>query len=298
MLAAELRGRFEIGAHPLGFRGAGPAAGDGVRRIAFATAAGEAVGGFLLEPEGAGPAPAILYIHAHGGRYDIGAREVLDGREALCRPMGPELARAGFRVLALDMPCFGGRAGTGESAAAKAALWYGRSLAGQMLGELASALDWLARDPGTDPGRIGVFGLSMGATLGYWLGAVEPRVAAVAHLCCFADFAALVASGAHDRHGHYLTVPGLLGLASNGEIAGMITPRPQFVGLGEEDPLTPPEAVAPALAALRAAYAGAEGALRVRVEPGVGHRETPEMRAAVMGFLGDALGVAPYRGGD
>ena len=106
----------------------------------------------------------------------------------------------------------------------------GRSLAGQMLGELASALDWLAAGPGTDPARIGVFGLSMGATLGYWLGAVEPRVAAVAHLCCFADFGPLVASGAHDLHGIYLTVPGLLAMASNGEIAGLIAPRPQFVG--------------------------------------------------------------------
>ena len=133
----------------------------------------------------------------------------------------------------------------------------------------------------------------MGATLGYWLGAVEPRVAAVAHLCCFADFGPLLESGAHDLHGVYLTVPGLLALASNGEIAGTIAPRPQFVGLGADDPLTPPEAREPALARLRAAYAaaGAEAALRVRVEPNVGHRETPEMRAEVMRFLCDALGV-------
>jgi dienelactone hydrolase len=289
MVAAELRRRFEIGAHPLAFTGAGPARA-GVRRVAFATARGEAVEGYLLEPEGAGPRPAILYIHAHGDRYDIGAREVLDGREALCRPMGPELARAGFRVLAIDMPCFGGRAGTRELGATKAAIWRGGSLAGQMLGELSSALDWLAGDAGTDPRRVGVFGLSMGATLGYWLAAVEPRVAAVAHLCCFADFGPLVESGAHDLHGIYLTVPGLLELASNGEIAGLVAPRPQFVGLGADDPLTPPEATRPALASLRAAYAGAEGALRVRVEPGVGHRETPEMRAEVMGFLRDSLG--------
>ena len=53
--------------------------------------------GLLLEPGGEGPAPAILYIHAHGSRYDIGAREVVDGRDALAGPMGPELARAGFR---------------------------------------------------------------------------------------------------------------------------------------------------------------------------------------------------------
>ena len=290
MERAELARRFEIGAHPLRLRGLGPAEA-GVRRIAFAARSGEGVGGLLLEPGGEGPAPAILYIHAHGSRYDIGAREVVDGRDALAGPMGPELARAGFRVLAIDMPCFGGRQGVAESAAAKAALWHGGSLAGQMLGELSSAFDWLAGDPGTDRGRLGVFGLSMGATLGYWLAAVEPRVRAVAHLCCFADFAPLIALGAHDRHGIYLTVPGLLGLASNGEIAGMIAPRPQFVGLGADDPLTPPEAIRPALATLRAAYAGAEAALRVRVEPGVGHRETPEMRVEVVRFLRDALGA-------
>jgi dienelactone hydrolase len=289
MLAAELARRFEVGAHPLRFRGLGPAEG-GARRVGFATAAGEAVGGFLLEPDGGGRAPAVLYIHAHGGRYDIGAREALDGREALCRPMGPELARAGFRVLALDMPCFGGRQGVSEGAAAKAAQWHGGSLAGQMLGELSSAVGWLAADAGTDPGRIGVFGISMGATLGYWLAAVEPRVAAVAHLCCFADFGPMVASGAHDLHGHYLTVPGLLRMATNGEIAGLVAPRPQFVGIGAEDPLTPPEAVGPALARLREAYAGAQRALRVRVEPGVGHRETPEMRAEAMRFFRDSLG--------
>jgi dienelactone hydrolase len=290
----ELARRFEIGAHPLRFRGLGPAAG-GARPIAFATAAGEGVGGLLLEPGGESPAPAILYIHAHGGRYDIGAREALDGREALAGPIGPELAGAGFRVLAIVLPCFGGREGVGEMPAAKAAIWRGGSRAGQMLGELSSALDWLAADPGTDPRLIGVFGLSIGATLGYWLSAVEPRVAAVAHLCCFADFAPLIAAGAHDLHGWYLTVPGLVAAVSNGEIAGMIAPRPQFVGLGEADPLTPPAAVRPALASLRAAYAGAEAALRVRVEPGVGHRETAEMRLAVMEFLCDALGVARVR---
>jgi dienelactone hydrolase len=103
--------------------------------------------------------------------------------------------------LAIDLPCFGGRAAAAEGAAAKAALWRGGSLAGQMLGELASALDWLAADPGVDARRIGVFGLSMGATLGYWLGAVEPRLAAVAHLCCFADFGGRSLAGTRVQSG-------------------------------------------------------------------------------------------------
>lgn len=296
-LREQLRERFEIDVHPLRFLG-GEDLQAGLRRVRFATRAGEPVPGFLLEPRGPGPAPAILYVHAHGGRYDIGAREAIDGRGALQGPLGPVLAGLGFRVLALDMPCFGARQALMEGAAAKAAQWRGGSLAGQMLGELASALGWLAADPGTDPARIGVFGLSMGATLGTWLAAVEPRVVALAQLCCFADLAALIERGAHDLHGPYLTVPGLLGIASNGTIAGLVAPRPQFVGLGDADPLTPPEATAPALAELRAAYraAGAEAALVVHREPRAGHEETPEMRRALLGFLRASL-VQPG-GGD
>jgi dienelactone hydrolase len=141
-------------------------------------------------------------------------------------------------TLAIDLPGFGGRATASESALAKARLWRGRSLAGQMLGELASALDWLAARPEVDAGRIGAFGISMGATL-YWLAAVDPRIACVVHLCCFADFDRLIETGAHDLHGIYLTIPGLIDLASNGRIAGLIAPRPQLICIGDLDLLTP-----------------------------------------------------------
>ena len=112
-----------------------------------------------------------------------------------------------------------------------------------MLGELSSAFDWLSARSDVDSARIGVFGLSMGATFGYWLGAAETRIAAVMQLCCFADFAELLRSGAHDLHGIYLTVPGLLDLAGNGEIAGLVAPRPQLICIGDLDPLTPPASV-------------------------------------------------------
>jgi hypothetical protein len=77
-----------------------------------------------------------------GNRYQIGAREILDGRPSLPGPIGPVLAARGYAVLCLDMPCFGDRAGLLEGPASKAALWQGRSLAGQMLGENAAALTW------------------------------------------------------------------------------------------------------------------------------------------------------------
>ena len=196
-------------------------------------------------------------------------------------------------TLAIDLPGFGGRATASESALAKARLWRGRSLAGQMLGELASALGWLAARPDVDARRIGAFGISMGATLGYWLAAVDPRIACVAHLCCFADFDRLIETGAHDLHGIYLTIPGLVEVASNGRIAGLIAPRPQLIGIGDLDPLTPPYAVDPALATVRTAYAdaGASENLALLRQADVGHQESPEMRAAVLAFFRRHLGV-------
>lgn len=287
-LRDSLARRFEQGDHPLTQTGASREDHEGleVTRLSFRTRAGEPVRGLFCRPAGAsGPLPAVLNIHAHGNQYGIGCLELLRGRPALQGPMGPALAASGIQSLCLDMPCFGARASVGESAAAKAALWQGRSLAGQMLGECHAALDWLAVQPLVRADRIGVFGISMGATLGYWLAAVDPRVAALAQECCFADFASLIDSGAHDLHGIYLTIPGLLDLADNGSIAGLVAPRPQFIGIGDLDPLTPPGAVDMALATTRAAYDSLGGSLILHREPASGHSETPAMRAAVLEFF-------------
>ncbi|MBU1176347.1 MAG: dienelactone hydrolase family protein [Alphaproteobacteria bacterium] len=281
---------FEIGVHPLTLSRSESVTNDGyvLETLRFGNAAGESVRGYITRPQGVtSPMPAILYIHAHGGRYEIGADELIAGRPALLSPLGAVFAGEGYLTLTIDLPCFGERQHTSESALSKALLWHNRSLAGQMLGELHSALDYLCTRTDVDAQSIAAFGISMGATFAYWLAAVDPRIAAAAHLCCFADFETMIASGAHDGHGIYLIVPGLLDLASNGEIVGLMAPRPQFVGLGGRDPLTPPDAVEKALAEARAAYevAGAGDQFEVLIEPEGGHAETPAIRAAVLDFL-------------
>jgi hypothetical protein len=260
---------------------------------------GEDVPAVFVRPHGDGRYPAVLYCHAHGARYEIGARELTEGRPALLAPpYAAALTEAGFAALCVEMPTFGARAARTESALAKALLWRGETLFGLMLRELAGGLDHLARRPDVDAARIAAFGASMGATHAFWLAALDERIAAVAHMLSFADLETLITSGGHDLHGIYMTVPGLCREIRTGEIAGLVAPRPQLACVGALDPLTPPDAIAAAAHDAAAAYArsGAPDAWRLLTAVASGHLETPAMRGAVLDFLTRTLRPAPNQG--
>lgn len=255
--------------------------------------------GVLVAPAGPGPFPGVLYCHAHGNRYDIGKAEVLTGRAALMSPpLGQALAQAGHMVLCIDMPGFGDRQGEGtEAALTKAALWQGRSLLGDMLRDQALAYQALRSLPQVRSGRIATVGISMGATLAYALAALVPGISRSAHLCAFAQMGPLITAQAHDLHGIYMVIPGLLPDFDMADIAALVAPRPQLICTGLADPLTPPEAYQPAVAHLRAAYQAASVPHRLRLvtNPQGGHTETPAFRAALIRFLSEPSGTAHTR---
>lgn len=245
---------------------------------------GESAPAWFLRPA-SGRVPAVIYAHAHGNNFALGRDELIEGRGSLQGAYGADLVALGIAALCIEMPGFATRQTPSESARAKAAHWQGETLWGQMLAEQRAGLDFLAEHPQIDEARLGAMGFSMGCTLAWWLAALDPRITATSALCCFADLGELVRQGAHDLHGPYLTVPGLLKAARSGEIAGLIAPRALQVAIGAQDPLTPPEAFKIARTDVTKAYAGAEDALSFHIEPDEGHRETPAMRAAVRDFL-------------
>ncbi|MGY3438373.1 MULTISPECIES: dienelactone hydrolase family protein [unclassified Marinovum] len=256
--------------------------------LRFTGAEGEAIPAYFLRPpDGHAPVPALVYAHAHGNRYDFGRDELILGRPSLCGRYAADLVRRGVAALCLEMPCFGARQHPDESTRAKALLWQGKTLFGQMLAEQKAGVDFLAAHPAILPDRIGALGFSMGSTLAWWLSALDPRIRAAAALCSFADLETLVAAGAHDGHGIYMMVPGLLDLARSGEIAGLAAPRALQICAGFADWSTPQAAFDVGWRDLEAAYtaAGARDRLSIHTEPAAAHVETPAMRAAVLGFL-------------
>lgn len=248
----------------------------------------EPVPAYLTLPlDARGPAPAVLYNHAHGSDYALGKDELLKGRSHLQAPPYAEaLAREGVAALCIDHWAFGERATRTESAIFKQMLWEGRVLWGMMVYDSLRALDFLVQRPEVDPARIGTLGLSMGSTLAWWVAALDTRVKVCVDLCCLTDYQALIETGELDRHGVYYYVPGLLRHFTTAAINALIAPRPHLGLAGNLDPLTPPAGLDRIDAALREVYAaaGAPEAWRL-LRYDSGHQETTAMRVAAIEWL-------------
>ena len=166
----------------------------------------EPVPALLLIPEKRQkPAPGLLFIHWHGGMYELGKEQLLRGVEA--QPAyAPVCVEKGLVTLAIDSWCFGERkreadGHTGEEDAFKLMLWQGQVLFGMMMFEEFRALDYLASRTEADPRRLGAFGMSMGATKAWWLAALDPRVKLCIDVCCLTDYEELIKTRGLKEHG-------------------------------------------------------------------------------------------------
>jgi hypothetical protein len=252
----------------------------------------EPVPAWLARPRGlAGPAPAILFNHSHGGGYQIGKRELCEGRSYLQPvPYADALTAEGWIVLAIDHWCFGERARETELETFKAMLWEGRVLWGMMVHDSLRALDWLAARPDVDAARLGTLGMSMGSTMAQWVAALDERVRCTVDLCCLTDWHALLAAGGLAGHGIYYFVPGLLRHFTATDLNTLAAPRAHLAVAGVHDPLTPVAGLDRIERALQVVYAAAGVPERWRLlRCDVGHQETVEGRTAALAFLREHL---------
>ena len=273
-----------------------------LEKFEFDNGAGSVVPGYFLLPKNvSGRIPAILYCHWHGGEYDIGKEELFQAKHTPEAP-GPALAKRGYAVLAIDAYCFGERNGhgpggpaekgnAGELSASKFNLWVGRTLWGMILRDDLMALDYLVSRPEVDPSRIGVMGMSMGATRAWWLMALDERLKTGVPICCLTRYRNLIDRELLKAHGIYYFVPNLLNYFDTEAIVALIAPRPVLFLDGDQDGTSPVDGIHAIEEAVRPVYGlyGMETNFQSVVYAGQGHVYTPEMWQKTLGWMDERL---------
>ncbi len=120
--------------------------------------------------------PAVIWLHGYS--YPLGYMWVYrtDTHPILA------LVNAGYAVLAFDQAGFGSRMGEFAPFYRRHPHW---SLLGRMVEDTTRAVDALAADPAIDPDRIGVFGYTIGGTVGLYAAALDPRIRSVVSISGF-----------------------------------------------------------------------------------------------------------------
>lgn len=116
--------------------------------------------GVLHRPDGETPAPTVLLLHGFTGNHIEDEHLFVQAARHLCA--------AGFAVLRFDFYGSGNSDGTFED-----------MTVGTEVADARAALDWLADQPGIDPDRYAVLGLSLGGAVTAFVAAQDERVRAI-----------------------------------------------------------------------------------------------------------------------
>ncbi|WP_438447332.1 alpha/beta hydrolase family protein [Gorillibacterium sp. sgz5001074] len=255
-----------------------------VEKLAYSTFEGLRVPVYALYPEvRSGRLPAVLACHGHG----IGQRAALgmnpDGTFAqdpgIHNRFAVQLAQRGMFVLVPEILGFGDRrlreaveadpeAKTSSCAPISNLLMLcGMTIAGFRVYEARRALDYLASRQEADPQRIGALGFSGGGLVASMAAALDPRIRATI-ICGYTNtFEGSILDRPHCIDNY---VPGILHLAEQPELMGLMAPRPLFVESGLDDKVFPVESTREAIGRLQALYRsfGAEERLQSDLFPG------------------------------
>ena len=163
--------------------------------------------------------------------------------------------------------------------ASKFNLWAGRTQWGMMLRDDLMALDYLCSRPEVDSRRVGVTGISMGATRTWWLMALDERLQSGVAVCCLTRYQDLAAAEGLKYHGIYYFVPGMLRHFDTEAVVALAAPRPLLFLSGEEDAGSPVTGIRTIETTVGKIYAlsGAPDKFRSVIYPKVGHQYTLDM---------------------
>lgn len=272
----------------------------------------ERVRAALLTPDGPGPFPAVLLLHDHGAKFDIGKEKLVrpwyedtrlgsaQGWSERCfsgRFVGDELARRGYVVLCADALGWGDRgplAYDQQQALASNFFNLGSSLAGLMAREDARAAGFLAGLDRVDRGRVAAVGFSMGAFRAWQAAALSDDLAAAAAVCWMTGLKEMMVPGNNTLRGqssYYMLHPGLPRFLDFPDVASIAAPKPMLFFDGGLDPLFPADGVRAAHDRLRAVWHSrhAEERLHLKSWPDLGHVFVDRMQDEVFSWLDTVL---------
>ncbi|MCX4232706.1 dienelactone hydrolase family protein [Streptomyces ortus] len=272
----------------------------------------ERVRGSLLTPHGTGPFPAVLLLHDHGAKFDIGKEKLVrpwddDTRLASAqgwadrcfggRFVGDELARRGYVVLALDALGWGDRGPVTyeqQQALASNLFHLGSSLAGLMAREDVRAAGFLAGLDRVDRRRVAAVGFSMGAFRAWQTAALSDDIAAAASVCWMTGLKEVMVPGNNILRGqssYCMLHPGLARHLDFPDVASIAAPKPSLFFHGAQDTLFPAEGVRVAHEKLRAVWRARRAGehLHTKVWPELGHVFSVPQQDEVFAWLDAVL---------
>jgi dienelactone hydrolase len=230
-------------------------------KIVFNLTADSRVLGYLLVPKGKGPFPAVMLLHDHGAKFDIGKEKVVEPFGVLPekiksahdwadklyggRFIGDELAKRGYVCFATDALNWSDRRGAGydaQQALASNLLNLGISFAGLIAWEDMSAAEFLATRPEVDSTRVVALGMSMGSFRAWQVAALSDRIAGGVAVCWMATRKGLLVPGSNLTLGQSsftTTHPDLANYLDYPDVASLACPKPMLFYNGNQDKLFP-----------------------------------------------------------
>lgn len=252
-----------------------------VRKVMLQLTGDSRVPALMTLPKGPGPFPAVLLLHDHGARFDIGKEKLIEplaaetDRLASARAwvaqglggrfIGDELARRGYVCLATDALNWSDRGGAGyegQQAIASNLLHLGSSFAGLIAWEDLRAAEFLAGRPEVDGRRVAAMGWSMGGFRAWQVAALSDHVAAAVSVCWMAEVKALMTPGNNQGRGQSaftMLHPGIFRWMDYPDLASIACPKPVYFLAGRQDRLFPADSTEAAFAKMRAVWV-AQGA--------------------------------------
>jgi dienelactone hydrolase len=225
--------------------------------VVFDSEAFMSVPAYLLVPhDRTSLGPAVLAVHGHGPGKDETC-QVVESKDHE-NAYGHALAERSYVVLAPDLRTFGERAEWNPPDIYACNL---QLVQASMLGyvplaldlwDLARGLDLLSEHPLVDPARIGMVGLSFGATCTLFLAALDDRVAAAVvsgYFNAWRDCAVVPWNMCGSQ-----VAPGIVSAFDHADVAAAVAPRPLLVENGTEDDIFPADAARREMTKVRAVY--------------------------------------------